>query len=69
VTVFTIWAFIKSFFMAQIIPLGHVDGAFQTASALIRFDNNSVAGKDFSLIWESGHSSCTGQFLSFLEVQ
>jgi hypothetical protein len=46
-TVFAVWAFTKSFFMAQVIPLNHLDGAFQTASALIRFGSNSVVGKDF----------------------
>ena len=46
-TVFAVWAFTKSFFMAQVISLNHLDGAFQTASALIRFGNNSVVGKDF----------------------
>jgi hypothetical protein len=45
--VFTVWAFMKSFSIAQVIPLDHIDGAYQTASSLIRLDSNSALGKDF----------------------
>lgn len=44
--VFASWAFIKSLYEGQLIPLFHLDGAFQTASALIGLDNNYVIGKD-----------------------
>lgn len=41
------WALIKSLSSAQKIPLNHLDGAFQTASTLIRLNRHAVIGSDF----------------------
>ena len=44
--VFGGWATIISLRMAQVIPLWHIDGAFQTASGLIRLSQGAVIGTD-----------------------